>query len=587
MSKIIQRIEKYMDNFKIKKKLFILYVFCVLLPLFVTDSYIIYVVVHAEQAGMQHRMENVVNAVQYSFTNSISNADDLANSVYMNKYINEFINKRYESHLEYVTAYQNFSKSLLVESGMGSDNIRLTLYSDNSTIIRGGGCGAISDIEETEWYLQMEAEHKDKGIFFLYDTSMLPSGEAKRKVLFVRKMNYYNDESQCKKLAVLSIDYNALANNLSKMNYEMPVYICSNDQILLSNTDNSIKKDFQIFSDHKSVGYSQTMELFGTEFTIYVMKSSMDTLKEISKNAPVIILLVLVNVIMPYLLGWAINRSFTTRIGELSNVFEKIDDDKLVKITDVRGKDEIGSLMNNYNRMVERINSLIQIVYISKMKEQEMTVARKNAELLALHSQINPHFLFNALESIRMHSVLKKELETADMVEKLALLQRQYLEWGDDFVEIHKEIKSVKDYLEIQKYRFGNKLSYSLEVAPDCSQYRIPKMTIITFVENGCVHGIENKSTAGWIFVRVYKQQEELCIEIEDTGCGMPEEDMRALESKISNADIEMLKDKGRVGIINACLRLKIMTQNKVTFELDGEEGIGMMICMKIPMDCL
>ena len=84
--------------------------------------------------------------------------------------------------------------------------------------------------------------------------------------------------------------------------------------------------------------------------------------------------------------------------------------------------------MRNYNRMVARTNELIQIVYKNKIKEQEMLVERQNAELLALHSQINPHFLFNALESIRMHSLLKNEYETADMVEKLALMQRQYVE---------------------------------------------------------------------------------------------------------------------------------------------------------------
>ena len=171
-------------------------------------------------------------------------------------------------------------------------------------------------------------------------------------------------------------------------------------------------------------------------------------------------------------------------------------------ISYVRGKDEIGSLMRNYNRMVARTNELIQIVYKNKIKEQEMLVERQNAELLALHSQINPHFLFNALESIRMHSLLKNEYETADMVEKLALMQRQYVEWGNDSVEIRREMEFVRAYLGLQKYRFGERLSYSLEVEEDCLDIKIPKMTVVTFVENACVHGIEAKTAPGWIFVR-------------------------------------------------------------------------------------
>ena len=271
----------------------------------------------------------------------------------------------------------------------------------------------------------------------------------------------------------------------------------------------------------------------------------------------------------------------------MSDVFQRVDDEKLVEIQNVRGKDEIGSLMKNYNRMVQRINALIRTVYIGKMKEQEMMVARQNAELLALHSQINPHFLFNALESIRMHSILKKEMETADMVERLALLQRRYLEWGEDYVEIDQEIKSVRDYLELQKYRFGERLSYSIEIEEECGQYKIPKMSIVTFVENACVHGIESKTSPGWIFVRVYKGTEDLCLEIEDTGIGMEEVFREELLEKMRGASMDMLKEKGRVGIINACLRLKMMTQNEVSFELDGEKSVGTIVGIRIPLKYL
>ena len=159
------------------------------------------------------------------------------------------------------------------------------------------------------------------------------------------------------------------------------------------------------------------------------------------------------------------------------------------------GKDEISSMIRNYNRMVERTNGLIETVYKNKIREQEILVGRKNAELLALHSQINPHFLFNVLESIRMHSILKKENETADMVSKLAVMQRQYVEWGNDSVSIFQEIEFVKAYLALQKYRFGERLNYDIEVDRECENFKIPKITIVTFVENACVHGIESKSS--------------------------------------------------------------------------------------------
>lgn len=265
----------------------------------------------------------------------------------------------------------------------------------------------------------------------------------------------------------------------------------------------------------------------------------------------------IINVVLPMGFVLLLNHSFTKRIRGLSKVFQSVNGEHLVQMAHEDGRDEIGSMIRNYNRMVKRTNELIQTVYKNKIKEQEILVGRKNAELLALQSQINPHFLFNALESIRMHSLLKNEYETADMVEKLALMQRQYVEWGNDSVEIRREMEFVRAYLGLQKYRFGERLSYSLEVEEDCLDIKIPKMTVVTFVENACVHGIEAKTAPGWIFVRICQKQKALYLEVEDTGCGMDASQMQELKERMLNASIDMLKDGGRVGIINACLRLK------------------------------
>ena len=231
----------------------------------------------------------------------------------------------------------------------------------------------------------------------------------------------------------------------------------------------------------------------------------------------------------------------------------------------------------------ERINSLIQIVYKNKIKEQEMTVARQKAELLALRSQINPHFLFNTLECIRMHSIIRNENDTANMIEKLAILERQYVDWGEDFASVESEAELVKAYLSIQKYRFGDRLSYEIDIDNKCKSLIIPKLTVVTFVENACVHGIESKISSGWVFVRIYLKEEFMYIEVEDTGKGMNEKSMKQLLWKMRNANIQLLQGKERAGIINACLRLKMETNNEAVFELDGEEGMGLIVQIKMP----
>lgn len=390
------------------------------------------------------------------------------------------------------------------------------------------------------------------------------------------------------KVLLINIDYSAVNRTLEKMNYDTDVFICQGDKIVLSNGRySSIGKEFQTFDQTGRVGYCQELEFYGMDLDIYVMQPKRQLWTEIRKNLPLIGFLIVVNAILPLLLVRGFNRSFTQRISELSKVFETVGGEHLVPISYVRGKDEIGSLMSNYNRMVARTNELIQIVYKNKIKEQEMLVERQNAELLALHSQINPHFLFNALESIRMRSLLKEENETADMVEKLAIMQRQYVDWGNDSVEIEQELEFVKAYLSLQKYRFGDRLNYNLEIDPECAQIRIPKLTIVTFVENACVHGIESKASPGWIFVRAYKREEQLYIEIEDTGSGIEEQKLYQMQHDMQNADIEMLKNKKSVGMLNACLRLKMYTEDHVCFEIEGEEGVGTWITICIPMEYL
>ena len=121
----------------------------------------------------------------------------------------------------------------------------------------------------------------------------------------------------------------------------------------------------------------------------------------------------------------------------------------------------------------------------------------------------------------------------------------------------------------------------------ECENYKIPKLSIVTFVENACIHGIESKITPGWIFVRIYKKENFLYLEIEDTGNGIEEELAEELLAKMRNANMDMLKEKGRVGIINACIRLKMMTKDEVKFDLESERGIGTIVTVKIPIDTI
>ncbi len=578
---IKSRIENTLDNFMVKRKLLIVYVFCMIVPLVITDSVILGIVLKSEQRARLHEMENIANAVEYNLLSEADSASKYAKSIYINKYLDNFLNRQYESDLEYVAHYQKLFKDTLLNVGASQSNMQIRIYADNDTIVNGAEFKKLDKVLTKNWYHYMIENELERGFYFEYDEEGTYVSKSNRKIYFFQKMNFYQDTNN---VLVLEIDYRSMIRMLEGMKYDSVVYICDGDQIVLSNgKEGEASKYFAVLKERKDIGYSERVSIYGKDLEICVLNSTKSVWEQILHQLPMILVLIFANVLLPLFMVYLINHSFTVRIGELSAIFQRVDEEHLEEIADPKGLDEIGSLMRNYNRMARRVNELIQIVYKNRIKEQEMVVAKQNAELLALHSQINPHFLFNALESIRMHSIIKKELETADMVQKLAVMQRQYVEWQEDAISIAREMDFVEAYLGLQKYRFGDRLSYELDMDTGCEQFQIPKLSIVTFVENACVHGIESKGTQGWIFVRIFMENENLCLEIEDTGSGMDEEQAKTLLARMTNANINMLKSKGRVGIVNACLRLKIITNDEVYFELESEEGIGTLIQIQIP----
>ena len=142
----------------------------------------------------------------------------------------------------------------------------------------------------------------------------------------------------------------------------------------------------------------------------------------------------------------------------------------------------------------------------------------------------------------------------------------------------------VRAYLGLQKYRFGERLSYSLEVEEDCLDIKIPKMTVVTFVENACVHGIEQSINGGQITVVTSEDGEDLYFEVLDSGCGMDQTQLEKLQNLIWHPDMAYVqKARKSIGIANTVVRLHQYYQDKVQIEISSEEGEGTEICIRIP----
>ncbi|WWZ57754.1 histidine kinase [Butyrivibrio fibrisolvens] len=571
----------------IKQKIILFYLVCIIIPLFVADEIIAGIIFNAEKKERQGLDEGVASSIAFILESDFGTVDEIAKSVYISSGIYDFLNTRYASEYDYYLAYNNFRKNSTLWDLASLEHCKFNFYADNKTLVGGGGIQNIKVIENTDWYKDFKNSGQSKLLWIGYYKDETSNIEDRKHIYLIQALDYYPRPSK-EKILVFELNYDYLVNELMKIsgvNEGVGFEVVEGDRIVLSSDlSDTSHEEFRIRTDDKNIDHSIETTIYGCRMKINILKRDNYIKRAVNKYFFIVLVLVAFSFILPLLGMIFIKNIFTNRLIRLSNTVKGYNDEHLELATDTEGSDEISLLARNYNTMARRINYLIDTVYKHQLRESESIMARQKAELLALQSQINPHFLFNALESIRMHSIIKHEQETARMIENLAVIQRQYVEWDSDIVKIKDEMNFVKAYLDIQSYRFGDRLSYSIDIEDEAYGYDIPKLSIVTFVENACIHGVEPKASKCWIFVRSYVKNDSLYIEIEDTGIGMDEEELGQLVDKMNNASIELLKKGTRVGIINACLRLKMYSKDKIKFEVSSEEAVGTIVTIKMKL---
>lgn len=587
--KITDYIYGLLNGLSIRNKLILVYVICMVIPLILTDSIVFGLLEHYEKREEEYRMRSVADSVRYLVNSSFDEAVTAINKIYLDEDVYKFLDDDFESEYDFFEKRLKIIDSKIKPLDGGKESVlsSIILCSDNPGIVNGGNFCNIKDIKYIKWG-DLLASKNSIIVFFYYPDDAIKNISNKKKVAVIRMLDNYSwyDRDM---MVYVDLDFSVLQRKMKAMTYEYSVYLCEGDRILLSSPlQKSINVDYETLGDDVNIGLEVPWDIYGRNLRIIVSGDGTSFKKVFSDHASLIVLLIIFNLLAPIIVIWFINKSFAVRLYRISKAFDEADIDNNKGIDEENpGDDEIGLLIRGYNRMVERLNALIRTNYTAKLERQEIELARQNAELSALHSQINPHFLFNMLENIRMRSVIKSERETASMIEKLAVLIRQNVSWSTDRSTIEDEVNFIKSYLELQKYRFGEKLKFDISLREDCKDFLVPKLTLVTFVENSCVHGMEGKTAACYIYVRVYRNEDKLVMEIEDTGSGMLDEDVMYLNDRMNNCTFEDVKKGSHVGILNACLRLRMSTDNAAVFSLESEKGVGTYITITVPTDRL
>lgn len=287
------------------------------------------------------------------------------------------------------------------------------------------------------------------------------------------------------------------------------------------------------------------------------------------------VVLVLVSLISAFLFDRYFVRRLVRSIISAVNGMKRVQQGIFVPISSMtRAEDETDLLIDGFNRMSKQISELIEQVQLEQARKKEV-------ELQALVAQINPHFIYNSLESINSMAVLQGNKNISKMVVSLGRLLRISISENQQLIPLSMELDHVRHYLDIQKFRFEDKFSYHIEIPDSLKHYKTQKLIVQPIVENALYHAIEPMEADGFISITAREGGRDILIDVMDNGPGFDQETLMSLWSKDWN-NLKKYRENG-VGLKNVHERLSIRFGGYYGIMICSSPGFGSIIRIRIP----
>ena len=373
-----------------------------------------------------------------------------------------------------------------------------------------------------------------------------------------------------------------LADNSSK--YSGASYVVNtHGRIMVANKEGYVGENFPVkLSDIRESNTSR-YDMFSSTQAFYFVGNEMPngwslvqtvSVKEFNKEMNHLIVLAagIVLLVLGISLGfvWYVTSRIAYPAKELMESMKTLAKDNEYPRVKIVSNDEIGMIGLEYNKMAENIETLIEKVY-------KMELTQKQAELEFLQMQINPHFLYNALDTISWMALAKGNMDVSEMTIALAELLRATIK-KESFITLREEMNTVKDYLLIQQERFGDKISAEYFVEEDAYSCMVPNFILQPVIENAIIHGLEPKIEKGKLSINISIQDEFLTFLVEDNGVGMDETEILDLYKKCRENNT-----KQSIGLKNVYRRLLLCYGESSMLKIESNKEQGTRISFLIP----
>ena len=586
-----QRISTLFTKIKVQKQLYFIFFVAIFIPVITIGHYLIYntrSLLFDHYKDQSHSDNLRVKSLLLDLTSNIYNK---AQSISSDEELIQLLITQYTSSSDSVSTMQEYDGfDTLLSQDAAIQHV--SVYTWNTTMSEGKYIHQITkEVQEKPWFSKAsttvtpfwteEIDTDDFGneelVLCLHSRIFLPQINSFAILNLTVSNNHIKNRIE-----------NSSLNTVLWLN-DSGIFYCSNKQII----DNSLTtyatnlNGYYIgkieLTDQNVIGCISSLSTSYSNDLFYIASLNYEGYPHIHQITGIHLAILLLILFVTSAFIYAYSHYFSQRIITLRETMHNASHGNYNIIDTFPGEDEISEVFADLNVMIQDIIRKEASVYEAQIRTQELINQQQQIEFKMLSSQINPHFLYNTLETIRMRSLKAGNLEVAKAVKLLGKSMRYVLEnTTTSFTSLKKELDYIGTYLSIQKLRFHDKVNYSLKTPldMDLNEYRIMPLLLQPIVENAILHGLEDVEQNGKIIIHIKKKENNLYIDLFDNGCGMTPEEIELMEQNIYNHPKESSKS---IGLFNIYQRIQLCYGTNYGLKVKSKKHWGTLITMILP----
>jgi two-component system sensor histidine kinase YesM len=600
--KLLSYLTNILRDLSMRRKLIVSYFLLIFIPLLIVGVFVYDSAALSIKQEVSKYMSETLQQVNKNIDNSLADLNRMASILSSGKQVQRVLQKDQKRPLdEFLSDDDAVSSKINEVVNMHTDIESLFIFSYNGEIYsyKGANSSILPDYNftRTSWFTNMRSLNQSSIVLPTHvQDEVISEGHPRKVFTYIKEIN---DIETRKPIGCILFDMNTnifknILDNMNLTQYQEFLVIDNNKTILYHTDEKYISTQFR--SDYiskllKLKTGSMIEDIDGSPMLITYNTSAMTNWTVISiipvsvlfKNITdlkfIIALTILLCILMAFFIAILLSRTITKPLSSLQAIMKKAESGQFDLSVPVKARDEIGELSLSFNHMLARINELVSTVY-------QTEILKKEAELNALQAQINPHFLYNTLQTIDVMAEREGVELISTICQSLAKIFRYSINRGREIVPLANEIQHVRNYVYIQKLRFGNKFEMEYAIEQELYEYQTIKLILQPLIENALFHGIENKKGSCTIKISARKLDDIIMLEVTDSGIGMARAQLDILRGSL-NEEIIHAQDHGldrrSIGLKNVNARIKLYFGEKYGIDIESELNVGTSIKVTFP----